>query len=180
MRDRLGHLIEGLLDVAGDDEDVADVAEIELLVEIDAAIDGIAVIERGNPPHRLRAETRARPIRRRRVERHADEGRLEIADRADILAIGRLHEGVDPREGGLMAAAEAGDRSIDDRPGALEAEEQRALDLLLLLALRNAREPLQVAIAAKLRCLARRHRTAPFVVLREGLAACRAGQRRAE
>src|SRR5258708_6968284 len=149
MRDRLGHLIEGLLDVAGDDEDVADVAEIELLVEIDTAVDRIAVVKRGNAPDRLRTETGARPIGRRRVERHADEGRLELADRADVLAIGRLHEGVDPGEGGLMAPAEAGDRPIDDRPGALEAEAQRALDLLLLLALRNPREPLQVAIAAQ-------------------------------
>ena len=54
VRDRLRHLIERLFDVAGDHEDVADIAEIELLVEVDGAIDGVAVIERGDGPHRGR------------------------------------------------------------------------------------------------------------------------------
>ena len=40
------------------------------------------------------------------VEGRADEGRFEIADLADVLAVGRLHEGVDAGEGRLMAAGE--------------------------------------------------------------------------
>src|SRR5262249_35794404 len=35
VRDRLADLVEGLLDVAGDHEDVAHVAEVELLVDVD-------------------------------------------------------------------------------------------------------------------------------------------------
>ena len=65
VRHSLGHLVEGLLDIAGDDEDVAGVAEIELFVNIDAAIEPISVIERGDAPHRLRAEARSRPVGRR-------------------------------------------------------------------------------------------------------------------
>ena len=62
MRHGLGHLVEGLLDIAGDDEDVAGVAKIELLVDIDAAVEPIAVVKRRDAPHRLRAEARARPV----------------------------------------------------------------------------------------------------------------------
>jgi hypothetical protein len=62
MRHSLGHLVEGLLDVAWDDEDVASVAEIELLEDVDAAVEPVAVVERGDAPHRLRAEARAWPV----------------------------------------------------------------------------------------------------------------------
>ena len=142
MRHRLGHLVEGLLDIAGDDEDVAGVAEIELLVDVDAAVEPISVIERRDAPHRLRAEARARPVGRRRIERRADKGCLEVADLADVLAIGRLHEGVDAGEGRLMAAAEQRDVAVDDRVGRFEPELERPLDILVLLLLRDAGERL--------------------------------------
>jgi hypothetical protein len=149
VRDRLGDLVESLLDVAGNHEDVADVAEIELLVDVDRAIDRIAVIERGDAPHRLRSEARARPEGGRGVEGHADEGCLVSADPAHVLAVGRFHEGVDAGEGGLMASAEAGDGPVGHRPRGFEAVAKRAPHLLLLLRLRNARQPLQIAIAAE-------------------------------
>ena len=54
---RLRHLVEGLFDVAGNDKDVARVAEIELLVDIDAAVKPVAVVERRDAAHGLRRQT---------------------------------------------------------------------------------------------------------------------------
>src|SRR4029450_8794180 len=127
-------------DIAGNDEDVAGIAKIELLENIDAAVEPVAVVERGDAPHRLRPEPRSRTIGGGRVEGRTDKGRFEIADLADVLAVGRLHEGVDAGEGRLMAAAEEGDIAIDDGGGGFEAEPQRAPDLFVLLLLRDARQ----------------------------------------
>ena len=124
MRDGLGDLVEGLLDIAGNDEDVAGVAKIELLIDVDAAVEPIAVIERRDAPHRLRAKAGAGAVGGGGIERRADEGRLEVADLADVLAIGRLHEGVDAGEGRLMAAAEQRDVAIDDGVGGFKSELQ--------------------------------------------------------
>src|SRR4029077_1181721 len=62
MRHSLRHLVEGLLDIAWDDEDVASVAEIELLVDVDAAVEPIAVVKCRDATHRLRAESCAWPV----------------------------------------------------------------------------------------------------------------------
>ena len=62
MRDGLGHLVESLLDIAGNDEDVAGIAKIELLENIDATVEPVAVVERGDAPHRLRSEPRSRTV----------------------------------------------------------------------------------------------------------------------
>src|SRR5262249_494620 len=45
VRDCFGNLVEGLLDITRDDKDVTGVAEIELLVNIDPAVEPIAVVE---------------------------------------------------------------------------------------------------------------------------------------
>ena len=45
VRDGLRHLIEGFFDVARNDENVARIAEVELLVDVDAAVEPIAVVE---------------------------------------------------------------------------------------------------------------------------------------
>src|SRR5262249_54282522 len=74
VRDGLGHLVEGLLDVAGDDEDVPGVAQIELLVDVDRAVDRVAVVERGDAAHALGSEAGARAIGRGRGEGGADGG----------------------------------------------------------------------------------------------------------
>src|SRR5579885_3519871 len=129
---------------------------------IDGAVDGVAVIERRDAPHRLRSEPRARAEGGRGVEGHAHEGGLVPADLPDVLAVRRLHEGINPREGGLMTAAEAGDGPIDHGVRGLEPVLERAADLLFLLLLRDLREPLQVARAAKLRPLALRHAIPPL------------------
>jgi hypothetical protein len=106
MRHRFGHLIEGLLDIAGYNENVSGIAEIELLEEVHPSVEPVSVVESRNAAYRLGAETRSRPVRGGRVERSADEGSLVVADLSDVLAVGRLHESVDPGEGRLMAAAE--------------------------------------------------------------------------
>src|SRR6185437_6859104 len=120
-----------------------------LLVDVDAAVEPIAVVERRDAPHRLRAEARARPVGGRRIERRADEGSFELADLADVLAIGRLHEGVDAGESRLVAAAEQRDVAVDDRVGGFEAELQRSPDVLVLLLLRDARQLLHRSCAIR-------------------------------
>jgi hypothetical protein len=142
MGNRLGDLVEGLFDVAGDDENVAGIAQVEFLVDVDAAVEPVAVIERRDAPHRLRSKARSGPISGRRIERRADKGRLEVADLADVLAIGGLHEGIDAGKGRLMAAAEQRDVAVDHRTGGFESELKRPLDLLALLVLRDARQRL--------------------------------------
>jgi hypothetical protein len=59
-----------------------------------------------------------------------------------VFAVGRLHECVDAREGGLMAAAEQRDVAIDDRVCGIEPKFQRAPDFLVLFLLRDARQRL--------------------------------------
>src|SRR5262245_46458334 len=135
VRHGFGYLVEGLLDIAGYDEDVARVAEVELLVDINAAVEPIAVIECGDAPYRLGAEARAGAVGRCRIEGGADKGSFVVADLADVLAEARLHEGVDAGEGGLMAAAEQRDVAVDHRVGGFKTELEGPLDLLVLLLL---------------------------------------------
>ena len=61
---RLGDLIEGLFDVAGNDENIAGIAQIQFLVRVDAAIKPIAVIESRDAPNRLRSEAGPGPVSR--------------------------------------------------------------------------------------------------------------------
>ena len=63
VRNRFCYLIEGLFDVSGDNENVSRITEIEFLVNIDAAIEPVSVIERRDAPYGLRPETGARPVR---------------------------------------------------------------------------------------------------------------------
>ena len=117
----------------GNDEHVARVAQLELLEQVDALVHRVAVVQGGDAAHRLRPEARARPIGGAGVERHADEGRLVVLHLAHVLAIRRLHEGVDAGERRLMAAAEQRDGAVVDRGGRLEAELEGAADLFVLL-----------------------------------------------
>jgi hypothetical protein len=113
VRDGLGDLVEGLLDVSRDDENIACVAEVEFLIKVHTPVEPIAVVKCGDAAHGLRPEARARPVGRRGIEGDADESCFVVADLADVFAIGRLHEGIDAGEGWLMAAAEQRDIAID-------------------------------------------------------------------
>src|SRR5262245_151482 len=135
VRHGLGYLVEGLLDIAGYDEDVARVAEVELIVDINAAVEPMRMREWRGAPHRRGAEARAGAVGRCRIEGGADKGSFVVADLADVLAEGRLHEGVDAGEGGLMAAAEQRDVAVDHRVGGFKTEFEGPLDLLVLLLL---------------------------------------------
>src|SRR5262249_48658339 len=106
-------------------------------------------VERRDAPHRLGAEPGARPERGRGIEGDADERGLVSAELPHVLAVRRLHEGIDARESGLMAAAEAGDGPIGHRVRGVEPVAERPADLLLLFGLRDARETLQIAVAAE-------------------------------
>src|SRR5690348_10312373 len=48
MRDGLRHLIEGLLDIAGDDKNIAGVTQIQLFVDVHPAVEPVSVIESRN------------------------------------------------------------------------------------------------------------------------------------
>src|SRR5689334_1684123 len=114
MRDRLGHLIESLLDVARNDEDVACVAEVEFFVNIDPSVEPITVVESRDAAHSLRTEARSRPVGCGRVEGSAHKGGLVVANLANVFAIGRLHKGVDAGESRLMTPAKERDIAVDN------------------------------------------------------------------
>jgi hypothetical protein len=62
VRHRAGDLVEGLFDIGGNREDVADIAQRHLLAQIDAHLVIVGRVERGDLAHALRSETCARPV----------------------------------------------------------------------------------------------------------------------
>ena len=143
-------LIERLLDVRRDHEDVAGVAEVQLLDEVDAHVGVVAVVQRGDPPDRLRPEPAAGAIGGAHVERRADDRDVVLADVPDVLAVVGLEEGVDAGERRLRPAREGRDRAVLDRRSRLEAEVDATLELLAGLARRNVGDPLHDLRAAQL------------------------------
>lgn len=113
VRYGLGDLIESLFDVARNDKDVAGIAEVQLLVDVNAAIEPVTVIESGDPPNGLGPKPGAWSISGRRIERRADECGFVLTNLADVLALGDFHESIDAGEGRLVAAAEQRDAAVD-------------------------------------------------------------------
>ena len=71
----------------------------------------------------------------------ADDGDVVLADVADVLAVGRLEERVDPGERGLLAAREQRDRAVLNRGRRLEPQVEPALELLARAPVGYVREP---------------------------------------
>jgi hypothetical protein len=98
VRHGLGDLVERLLDVAGDREDVAEVGDGDRLAQVDAQLEAVRAVERGDLADALGAEPGARPVGGPAVERGAEHGDVVLTAAADVLDVGGLEEGVDARE----------------------------------------------------------------------------------
>ena len=131
MRHGLGDLIERLLDVAGDREDVAKVGDGDRLTQVDAQLEAVRPVKRGDLADALRAEAGARAVGGAAVERGAEHGDVVLAAPAHVLDVGRLEEGVDAREMRKLAARERRDASIDNGVCPRQAELEPAGNLLL-------------------------------------------------
>ena len=119
--------------LAGDREDVAEVGDGDRLAQVDAELEAVRPVERGDLADALRPEAGAGAVGRAAVERRAEHGDVVLAAAAHVLDVRRLEEGVDAGEVRQLAAAEGRDALVDDRVGAGQAELQAAGDLLLPL-----------------------------------------------
>src|SRR5215212_2134365 len=86
-------LIEGLFDVGGDHRDVTDVDHVERFPDIDAHLEVVAAVERGDRPDGPRPEARSRTIGRAAVKRSADDGDVLPAELAHVSQEGARGEG---------------------------------------------------------------------------------------
>ena len=118
---------------AGDREDVAEVGDGDRLAQVDAELEAVRAVERGDLADALRAEPGAGAVGRAAVERRAEHRDVVLAAAADVLDVGRLEEGVDAGEVRQLAAGEGRDAFVDDGVGARQAELQAAGDLLVPL-----------------------------------------------
>ena len=130
MGDAARDLVEALLEVGGDGEHVAGVAQRHLLAQIDAELVVVGRVERRDAADALRPEAGAGAIGGAGVERDADDGRVVLADIADVLDVGRLEEGVDAGEMRQLAAREGRDRLVGQAVGAGQPHVERPLLLL--------------------------------------------------
>ena len=133
VRDGLGDLVERLLDVARDGEDVAQVGDGDRLAQVDAQLEAVRAVQRGDLADALWAEPGAGAVGGAAVERGAEHGDVVLAAAAHVLQVRRLEERVDPGEVRQLAAGERGDAAVDDGVGARQAQLQAAGDLLLVL-----------------------------------------------
>ena len=99
-------LTERLFDVPRDNENVAGIAEVEFLIEVNASVKPVTIIECGDTANCLRTKTCARPISRGGVKWCTDKCGFVLADLSNVLTIRRLHESVYAGECGLMTATE--------------------------------------------------------------------------
>jgi hypothetical protein len=131
MRHRAADLVEGLLDVAGDREDVARVAKAHLFAQVHPDLVVVRGVERGDLAHPLRSEAGAGAVGGAAVERRAEDGGVVVADLGHVLGIGGFQEGVDAGVVGELAAREGRNRSVLDRVGGGEAHAERPSLFLL-------------------------------------------------
>ena len=108
------------------------------LAQIDAQLEAVRPVERGDLADALRAEAGARAVGGAAVERGAEHGDVVLAAAPDVLQVRRLEEGVDAGEVRQLAAGERRDPPVDDRVGAGQPHLQPAGDLLLPLRGRQA------------------------------------------
>ena len=86
-------------------------------------------VQRGDAPDALRAEARARAVRRPAVERHAHHGRVELAARSTSSRYGAFMNVLISREVRQLAARERRDVAVLDRQRGRQPELEPALDL---------------------------------------------------
>ena len=87
VRHGLGDLIERLLDVAGDREDVAQIGDGDRLTQVDAQLEAVRPVKRGDLADALRAEAGARAVGGAAVERGAEHGHVVLAAPAHVLDV---------------------------------------------------------------------------------------------
>ena len=116
-----------------DREDVAEVGDGDRLAQVDAQLEAVRPVERGDLADALRAEPGAGAVGGAAVERGAEHGDVVLAAAAHVLEVGRLEEGVDAGEVRQLAAGERRDAPVDDGVRAGQAELEAAGDLLLPL-----------------------------------------------
>ena len=117
-----GDLIETLLVVGGNREDVSDIAQANLLAEIDAHLVVVRGVQRRDAADALRTEPRARSIGGAAVVGNAQHGNVIVADLIHILQVGSLHEGVDAGVVRQFTAREGGNPPVHDACRSIEPE----------------------------------------------------------
>jgi hypothetical protein len=111
----LADLIEGFLDVAGDGEDVAQVANRDRLPQVHAQLEAVGPVEGRDLPDPLWPKPGAGPIGRPSVEWGPQDSNVVLTAPSHVLHVRCLQEGVDAREVGELASAERRDAAVDDR-----------------------------------------------------------------
>src|SRR5581483_12464972 len=117
MPDRLGNLVEGLFDIARDGEYVTEVANSDRLAQVDAELEAVRSVERGDLADALRAEAGSRAVGGAAVEGCAEHRDVVFAATADVLDVRCFEEGIDASEMRQLSTGEGGDAPVDDRVG---------------------------------------------------------------
>ena len=133
MPDRLGDLVERLLDVARDGEDVAKVSDGDRFPQVDAELETVRPIQRGDLADALGTETGSRPVGGAPVEGDTEHCHVVLAAAVDVLDVRCLEEGGDTSEVRQLTTGEGGDPPVDDRVGAGQAQLKTPGDLLFPL-----------------------------------------------
>ena len=120
-------LVEALLQVGGDGEHVAGVAQRHLLAQVHAQLVVVGRIERRDAAHALRAEAGAGPVGGAGIEGDADHGRVVLAHVPHVLHVGRLQERVDAGEVRQLAPREGRDRLVGEAVRARQTHVERPL-----------------------------------------------------
>jgi len=141
MWDAQVDLVEGLLDVGGDDEDVPGVADGDLLQQVHPDVGAVGVEQPRDAAHALGPEAGAAAVGGAHVERGPDHGNVVPADLVDVLAIRRLQERVDPGELRIEPAGEQRDVAVVDRRRRLQSQIQGPGDQLPALGVGGVLEP---------------------------------------
>ena len=131
MGDALGDLIEALLVVGRDGEDVADIAERDLLPQIDTHLVVVGGVERRDPADALGSEAGAGSVGGAGIVGHTHDRHVVLAHPVHILQVGGLHEGVDAREVGQFTAREGGDVAVNDALGRFKPQALGLIHFLL-------------------------------------------------
>ncbi len=150
MRDGFRDLIVALGDVRRA-EDIADVAHLERLTQVDPELEVIGRVQRRNAANALWTEARAGAIGSPDVERDAQKRNVVLADLAHVFEIRRFEKRVDAGPVRQLAPLEATDLGfVFDGVHAFETELLAAADFFLPLAVRDGVLFLQGAHAFEL------------------------------
>src|SRR5262245_19293813 len=131
VRDCFRDLTERFFNIPWYDENVAGIAEVKFLIEVDPSVKPVTVIECRDPADCLRTKARAGPVCGRGVKWGTDKRGLVLADLADILTVRCLHKRIYAGESWLVPATEQRNRSVAYELGSFQTKLQASLYFLV-------------------------------------------------